>query len=517
VRDSLARIRAVIRTDLLIRVRRPSSIALFLVLCAFAYLIVPASSAGWTLIMVDGHRALYNSATIALVTGGLATILLGLLGFYLVSNTVRRDIVSRNGAVIAATPVGNVEYLAGKFLGNAAFLGLVTLGYMLNVMVMHLIRGEAPLEPWVYLSTYLAMAGPAILVVSALALLFECIRPLSGRVGDVLYFIVWVAMISVIAAGEGQNGVRWPQFTDVLGMRFMVDQVQLSAHAQSLSIVNGNHDVNQVPWAFPGIQWSWMVLASRVVSALPAIPVLLLALAFFVRFDPAWIKGGVAHTRSGILIRVNRLLKPATRVLLPLVGRGSGLWRAGLGEFALTLMLSPLALVAWFGLSLWALLATPASLHQAVLPLMFLGITASISDVATRDGRAGTTALLYSLPRVRSNFVLIKLAGASLTALAFLLVPLVRVGATAPPAALSLLIGGLFVTAAAVSLGRLTGSGKAFTGLFLLFFYMVLNLKQDPRFDFAGWNGVATGGTRVGYLLAAGVLVAVALVRRWGD
>ncbi len=107
----LARIRAVVGADVMIRVRRPSSIAVFLLLCFFAYIVVPPVSSGRTLMQIDGHRALLTSDTIALATAGFVAILLGMLGFYLVSNTIRRDALTRTGSVIAAMPVTNAEYL----------------------------------------------------------------------------------------------------------------------------------------------------------------------------------------------------------------------------------------------------------------------------------------------------------------------------------------------------------------------------------------------------------------------
>ena len=512
---SLARIGAVAWNDVLIRVRRPSTIAVVLVLCALAYMLVPAISSGQTLMQLEGHRAYYNSATIAIATAGLATMLLGLLGFYLVSNTVRRDVVTRTGFVIAAMPVTNAEYLVGKFLGNFSFLGLIVLAYMLNVMGMHLLRGEAPLQPLVYLSIYLAMAGPAIVIVSGVALLFECVPPLSGRAGDVLYFFVWLVMVALVAvAGNAPaSGLGWQRFSDILGLQFMMQQVRGTAGADNISIGHSPFDPSLEPWTFPGVHWSWQVAGTRIGTALLVIPLLLLALLVFARFDPARIKGGAAHVHASILARLNGLLKPVTRVLVPLIGRGRGLVRIGLAEFTLTMMLAPLSLVLWGALSVWALLAEPPKLMVAVLPVIFLVITASIADMATRDAAAGTTALLFSLPRVRPTYVMAKFIGAALVALAFLAVPVLRIGVTSPPLALSLVVGGLFVAALAVSLGRLTGSGKAFVGLFLLFLYITMSSGGAAPMDFAGMQGVATTGVRLGYLAAAAVLVAFAVAR----
>jgi hypothetical protein len=72
------------------------------------------------------------------------------------------------------------------------------------------------------------------------------------------------------------------------------------------------------------------------------------------------------------------------------------------------------------------------------------------------------------------------------------------------------------MSALATALGLLTRTPKAFMGLFLLFLYLVLNGAQVPALDFAGWNGVATGSTRLGYLGATAVLAALAAGKhRW--
>ena len=152
-------------------------------LAASAY--VPGPQSWRALTTVNGHRALINSATIACASSSLCAVLLGMAGFYLISNTVRRDIETRTGFVIASTPVRNAEYLGGKMLGSISFLSLVVAVYMLNVMAMQLLRGEAPVDPLTYLALLAAVIGPAVIVVSALAILFECVRPLSGRLGEI--------------------------------------------------------------------------------------------------------------------------------------------------------------------------------------------------------------------------------------------------------------------------------------------------------------------------------------------
>ena len=103
----LGQVRTIAATDLRLRLRRPATLWLILVLSWLAYLLIPDPANGRALMVVDGARALYTSQVVALATAGLASILLTFAGFYLTSNALRRDLLARTGAIIAATPVGS--------------------------------------------------------------------------------------------------------------------------------------------------------------------------------------------------------------------------------------------------------------------------------------------------------------------------------------------------------------------------------------------------------------------------
>ena len=70
-------------------------------------------------------------------------IFVGLFGYYVISNAIRRDVVTRCGMIAASTPMRAGEYLLGKFLGNLVFLAVFVCGFMLSSMVMLAVRGEA--------------------------------------------------------------------------------------------------------------------------------------------------------------------------------------------------------------------------------------------------------------------------------------------------------------------------------------------------------------------------------------
>ena len=102
---SLSRIAAIVGADFRIRFRRVSTVIVFLLLSAFAYVWIPNPSTGRTLIQINGQRAIYNSGAIGLGTASLGMIFVGLFGFYVISNAIRRDVTTRCGVIAASTPM----------------------------------------------------------------------------------------------------------------------------------------------------------------------------------------------------------------------------------------------------------------------------------------------------------------------------------------------------------------------------------------------------------------------------
>jgi hypothetical protein len=187
-----------------------------------------------------------------------------------------------------------------------------------------------------------------------------------------------------------------------------------------------------------------------------------------------------------------------------------------LAETVMTLCQSPLVLLAWIGVTAAAVVATrETAVHT--LPLAVSVILAiALADLSTRDRTAGTLSMLYGMPRIKPDYAWIKFGAAALLALLFCVPVALRIAIGSPGGALSLVVAAGFMAALATALGFLTRTPKAFMGIFLLFLYLVMNGAQVPALDFAGWNGVATGSTRMGYLVVTAVLAAFAAGKhRW--
>ncbi len=519
---ALSRIAATVHADFLIRLRRTSTVVIFLLLSAVAYAWVPAPESGNALLSINGQRALLNSAAVGVGSASLAALFIGLVGFYVISNAIRTDLATRCGFVIAATPVRRMEYVAGKFLGNLTFLVVFTTGYMLVSMAMVVVRGEAALEPLVFAGQYLLLLPPTLAFVSAVAILFEATPVLSGRVGDVLYFFVWVASMSlvpILTSGHHDRDLGLLTFFDFSGIGYLITFMNQVLHTDNVSLGAAPFDPTKGTFVFHGLPITGGTVALRLGVALVPAVLLVPAAALFHRFDPGRARVRGAKGGTGLLARLNGLTKPLARALyaLPLPGRAGSLPGAAFEEARLTLAAFPLLTLAALGIGVATLVVPLEALRGAVLPAAFVVLAIALAEIGCREGQHQTTTLLYAMPRVREQFVGWKFGAALLVTLGLFSLPLGRLAISQPGVLPALGTGLVFVAALATALAVVSGTPKTFLVLFLLLWYASLNAKgQIAALDYAGLQGSATPATIGGYLLLSAALVGGAhLWHRW--
>ncbi|HEY8835516.1 MAG TPA: hypothetical protein VIM09_08015, partial [Chthoniobacterales bacterium] len=472
---SFSRIGAIVSADFRIRFRRISTVIVFLLLSAFAYVWIPSPSTGRTLIQINGQRAIYNSGAIGLGTASLGMIFVGLFGYYVISNAIRRDVVTRCGVIAASTPMRSGEYLLGKFLGNLVFLATFVSGFMLSSMVMLAVRGEARLEPFVFIEQYLLLTPAAIVFVSAVAVFFESIPWLAGKFGDVVYFFLWSTVLGLVVANETTHGrINWARCFDFTGFGFMIDQLQRTLHTESVSIGASSFDPTKPTIIFQGLTLTREWVVPRIISVLAPLLLLPFAGLFFHRFDPVRTGRVSGKGRRNWIGKIQNLFKPLSRRAVSLLifpGRSGSFLGAIWTDAALTLTLYPLVFVAFVAITVISCFASLAG----VLPIVFAALAIIVSDVATRDARAGTTANVRAIARLRENYVWWKLGSTCLLGLLLCVVPLIRTLAHGSTAFAALTCGILFVASTATALGVTTANPKTFIVGFLTFWYLVVN------------------------------------------
>jgi len=501
----MGRIAAIVRADFLIRFRRSSTVIVFLLLSGFAYVWIPDPKTGMALMQVGGARVIYNSAAIGVATSMLASMFVGLFGFYVISNAVRRDVQSRCGYVIASTTMSTGEYIVGKFLGNVVFLTTFVCGYMVASMAMLVVRGEAALEPLIFIKQYAIVTPSTIVFVAVVSILFESIPWLSGRVGDVLYFFLYSASLGIVVSSMIQGGGGVGRYFDFSGFGYVMEQLRRQFHTDSMSIGASQFDARKGVLTMYGLSLAGDGWATRLVSSLTPLPLLLVARAFFHRFDPARLRAATSRGSRGWLRSLDALARPFVRLIAAIPVRG-----VALKDATLTFSITPFAIFGWIAITIGSL-ANPRS-----LPVAFAIAAVFVAGIASRDQSAGTTGLISAAPRLRERFVFWKLSSALIVSSLLLIAPIVQAATVHRDRLLPLIAGIVFIAAAATALGVISGNPKTFIVLFLTFWYIVVNDNgKTGALDFAGFfSAPALAVTAMYAGIALAFIAAAAVVHR---
>lgn len=532
------------RADLLERVRRYSFLVVLALTVLAGYLFVPPAGAPYLVLHLGPKRGIYNSAWIGLMFGLVAAIYLPLLGFYLVKNTLERDRQTGVGQIIATTPIGKPVYVLGKYLSNLAVL--VSILSILTVMavVMQLVRAEnTAINVCTLVSSVWLMGLPALALAAAMAVLFESISFLSGGLGSVAFFFVWLTIVGMVISGAFDETTHLAQPTnDLLGFtRAMADiQQQVLASepdaymGSGLIAPVGDGEVSTFVWR--GVGWTLGGVLQRVMWCVLPLGVALVSAIPFDRFDPA--RSRQRLKREGLFTRFRRRMgaipwrqvlrlqdtqtsvAPAVTAahLTPLAlepQRGQFL---GVLVAELKLILTGHSLI-WYagtvGLILACLVIPLQYVKLYLLPVVWLWPLLVWSQLGTRERRYNTGQMVFSAPHpVARQLPAVLLAGVFVTVIvgSGAGVRLALAGETT--ALLAWLVGSLFTPALALALGVWAGNSRAFEILYLLLWYLGV-ANQVPSFDYAGVTptGLAIGMPLI-YLGLTAALVALAVVGR---
>ena len=195
--ESLRRFCAIVGADLRERTRARRFWVVLALIAAATWWSFPPTTANYLVLALNGrYRALYSSAWIGMVVAMLS-IWLSLIGFYLVRGTLVRDIDTRVWQLLAATPMTRAAYLLAKWCSNMAVLLLVVAASLLVGLAAQWLRAEERaidlielLKPTVWI------ALPSLALTAVFAVWFDMIPWLRRTAGNVLYFVLWVAILA---------------------------------------------------------------------------------------------------------------------------------------------------------------------------------------------------------------------------------------------------------------------------------------------------------------------------------
>ncbi len=487
------------RVDLLRRVRRPGFLWFIAALLLIGYYLVPSPTAGYATLTYQGARGIYNSGHIGATVAVLTSLLVSLVGFYLIVGTISNDRHTGLGYIVASTPVTRLTYVYGKLMGS--FLYLLTFPAILWIasIAMHLWRGERNPQLFILTWPFLLLPTVTAAVVAGIAVLFENIRWLTGTLGLVIYFFLWLAGLTLPLASRGEAA----PYLDLSGIaivteslvHFFGNMASMTNSGITVGVVTGK-TIGTFDW--PGIAINMAIVWPRLAWAAFGLGLGILSAGLFDRFDPARERRRPARppaspfslvvsnetTRSSSPGVLSPHLFPGEMVPVDRSRQLKGLWQA---EMRLTLKKQRWFLPVSGLITLLAFLLPTHAVQHIGLPLALILPIGLLSDLACREIQANTFRMVATVPTAPQIYPLWK-GGVGITIMLMVTVgPLVRfllVGAW--PTSLAVFGGIVFVVAWAIVAGALTHNHKTFIASYTFFWFLIVSNAVPPWLDYAG-------------------------------
>jgi hypothetical protein len=509
----MSAIRALVLADFRERVRRYS----FLLTLGAGLFLAYSVVVGRVVLHLGPFRGLYNSAWIGALIAATAGAFVTLAGFYVVKSSVERDRDTRVGEILAATPLSKFAYLLGKALSNFAVLASIAAVLAAAGVAMQWIRAEdRAIDLLRLFSPVVLIALPALFLVSALAVFFECVAFLRGGFGNVVYFFLWGGILAGFGAGSSRLDLIGLGAIRASASAAIASQFGAAPSGFALDAGPGLREVTRT-FRWDGLSWTPALVASRLVWIGLALSLIGASALVFDRFDPSRANREVAapsRTRSKSRFEAPALRWPGSFAGAPalVVSRSS---------FGTLLVAETKLLFAgrrwWFYLGLLALavaglVAPLPSARQIVLPLAWIWPVVLWSSMGCRQERARTAEMLWSCPgALRRQLPAAYLAGVVVSFAAGGPVAARLLAHGQGRALLGWVAGALCIPSASLAMGIWSGSSRLFEAIYTAVWY-VGPMQHVPQLDFMGTTDAASasaipfvclGAAAIGLLVAA--------------
>ena len=520
------------RADFLQRTRSYGFLITLALTLYAACLFIPPNHSAYATMQIGGHRGVYNSAYLGALMAILISPFLSLAGFYLVKNAIDRDIQTRVGQILAATPLSKPLYTIGKALSNFAVLTVLVAIMGVAAIGMQFARKEdLNLQVWPLITPLVVISLPVMCVVAGMAILFEAIPRLRGGLGNVIYFFLWSAVLTARATQTDRAGGD-PYF-DLFGLGLLLPSISAACETafpgaiqKGMSIgINvrtqgQSWDLSTFRW--DGLEWTSDIIFSRLFWVGAGFGLALAAAIFFRRFDPAR-----ERSKRGATVASGQTQKTrsAERVVLPVT---HGIPFQPLTKplrfsyFFMTMTELRLALHRlglWWYLIAAAIIAiglfSPLAVSRGALVVAWIWPLLIWSAMGTRERRYRTDQLVFSTAHpLRRQLLACWLAGV-LVALATGAGTGVRLWIGGEQAGFAgWLSGAFFIPTLALVLGVWSERSMLFEVVYLLLWYLG-PANGTPDLDFMGVTGAAgSSHTAALFGFATATLFVLAVIGR---
>ncbi|SFN66499.1 hypothetical protein [Dokdonella immobilis] len=434
----------------------------------------------------SGVRGQYSSAWIGMTLGLLYSTLMSLLGFYLVRGTLVRDFETRVWQLLVATPMTRAGFLLAKWTSHMLVFCLVmAIGLAVGLLAQLWRAEDSTLDLIELVRPAIWLSLPALSITALFAVLFDMIPWLRRSAGNVLYFVVWIALLAFSSTGENRPvSDTWLSDPNGIAMAWRDLKSQLSLaypHMTFDGLSIGGVMFKGEPAIFEWTRWAprWLDIGGRLLwvgAALVAICAMAPAL------DRAAARTSAVATRAanapGLRLRL------LDRLLRPLESHPSGLLFAA----ELKLLLRPRRRLWWLALVVLGLVQLFGSMQALGIAciLAWLISTDVFARTILRERESGTAALLFSAAHVQRRMLFVRVGVALGLAVLSVLPALLRLSLGDPLILLALNMTAASIAVAGIAVGAACRNPRPFELLLVASAYAgaqghaLLNPTTDP-------------------------------------
>ncbi|TSD65022.1 hypothetical protein FFF34_014120 [Inquilinus sp. KBS0705] len=458
-----------------------------------AYSFVPPPSAPYTTLNVVGYKGVYNSAWVGNVSAMMTTVMLSLWGFFLVTGGIKKDIDTEVGLIVATTPISNFGYLLSKCLSN--FLVLLTImgcTFVISIAMFFVRSGDYPFIISKFIVPFLLLAVPALLLISAIAIVGEVFL---GR-KSILQYILFVFLFGVIVAhANGEQNDTLGIITDPFGLRTMTASIknlvnnQFHADITEVSFGFTFHSHNAFKtFVWEGISFSPVFCISRLLWVGISVGLVYSSSFFFHRFDIKQRSGKKKKAMASPQINHENLMPQGgiTMANLPLVTTNYSI--IPFIKTELLLMLRKGSKWFWLinaGLSISMLFAPLAIGHLYLLPILWFLQVTRLSELATKEKTNRLHYFTYASYKPLQRMLPAQVIAGIILALTLSLPLIARYAMIFNWYAIfNICNGAIFIVLLAVCLGIVSDGKKLFEVFFFLLTYMIT--QRATPLDYLG-------------------------------
>ena len=461
------------QSDFRERTRRFSFIALCALSVLAAFLFIPDPNAEITSITVDADyfSQAINWTWIPVASALCTGMLLPLIGFFYLRNSLTMDRKAGIVNLIYTSPVNRVVYLAGKYLSNSLIMICILSVVVLSSFFMTLLNFPDMEIPVLHFLSYFMSIMPGIFLCSAIALLCEAVPFFQNRSGSwlagILFFVFYLVCLD--SFGKHPKGII-ARFFDMAGYVWLKDSINQSVYGitgkpahVSLGVYRDfiNSDLNLPELFFLPLPFTSQRLIEKCCMIVFAIILCIVAAAIMPRYE---------NTRKIRAVSEKTYIK----------SEGHGLAAM---EFILTFRSCSAAWVIVMAVLWLSMFLADMELAQEQLWVFALTWSCILfSDYGCREKKCNLNILIPTYVRAYQNQLLVRWCMGGMVSL-LVTAPVVLRAASAGEimGAAAGIIFAFFIPALSIFLGQISGSERMFEIVFLIICYLMMNSTSFIR------------------------------------